>query len=295
MTATARVHARPTRARRHAARPVAVFVAVLALGVSTVVAALGLRPLGAANRCVAVLPEGTVVALDLEQSGNAALIAAVAVERGLPARAVTIALATALQESKLINIDYGDRDSLGLFQQRPSQGWGTPEQVTDPVYAANAFYDALVTVPDYQSLPVTEAAQAVQRSGYPEAYARHETRARAFASALTGNSPASLSCDLDVPPTATLEARLARDWGAAPLEPWTGPDGEEWRRVDVATLASAADGGTAAWSVGQWAVATAAATGASAVVVGDRLWQRGEDWIAAPPDLVQETGVVLVR
>ena len=79
-----------------------------------------------------------------EQAENATLIAAIAIERGLPARAVSIALATAFQESKLTNIDYGDRDSLGLFQQRPSQGWGTAEQILDRVYATNAFYDALV-------------------------------------------------------------------------------------------------------------------------------------------------------
>ena len=93
--------------------------------------------------------------------------------RGLPARAASIALATAYQESKLRNLDHGDRDSLGLFQQRPSQGWGTAEQLQDPYYAVNAFYDALVKVDGYQAMRITEAAQKVQRSGFPEAYEDH--------------------------------------------------------------------------------------------------------------------------
>ncbi|MFZ1286953.1 MAG: hypothetical protein WAR57_07945, partial [Candidatus Phosphoribacter sp.] len=109
-----------------------------------------------------------------EQAGNAATISAVAVQRGLPTRAATIAVATAIQESKLRNLRYGDRDSLGLFQQRPSQGWGTTEQILNPVYSANAFYDRLVKVQDYLTRPLTEVAQDVQRSGAPAAYAQHE-------------------------------------------------------------------------------------------------------------------------
>lgn len=110
----------------------------------------------------------------------------------MPARAASIAVATAIQESGLRNLDYGDDagpDSRGLFQQRPSQGWGSQEQVMDPVYAANAFYDALEKVPNYADLPVTVAAQTVQRSAFPDAYADHEDEAKAFASALTGHSP----------------------------------------------------------------------------------------------------------
>ena len=140
---------------------------------------------------------GHLVELDLEQSRYAALIAAVAVQRGMPARAATIALATAYQESDLHNLEYGDRDSLGLFQQRPSQGWGSAEQLLDPYYSANAFYDALARVDGYESMPVTEAAQEVQRSGFPEAYADHEQDARVLASALTGNSHAAFWCTVD--------------------------------------------------------------------------------------------------
>ncbi|MEU3819487.1 hypothetical protein AB0E74_07735 [Streptomyces sp. NPDC030392] len=132
--------------------------------------------------------------LSPEQAANAATISAVGTTRKMPERAVTIALATALQESALRNIDYGDRDSLGLFQQRPSQGWGTPEQIMDPVYSAGIFYDRLADVPGYSRLPLTVAAQRVQRSGFPQAYAKHEPDAALLAAALTGRSAASLTC-----------------------------------------------------------------------------------------------------
>src|ERR1041384_6569779 len=82
--------------------------------------------------------------IDIEQARWATLMAAIAQRRGLPPRATTIAIATAFQESKIHNLDYGDRDSAGLFQQRPSQGWGTRKQVRDPVYTIGRFYDGLV-------------------------------------------------------------------------------------------------------------------------------------------------------
>ena len=155
-----------------------------------------------------------------DQAANAALITAVAVRRGLPARAASIALATAMQESKLRNIGHGDQagpDSRGLFQQRPSQGWGTAEQVMDPYHATNAFYDALVKIPGYQSLEITDAAQQVQRSAYPEAYAQHEAMARAFASALTGQTAAGLDCSLRAPDeagdAAAVQERLTAAFG----------------------------------------------------------------------------------
>ncbi|WP_051857031.1 C40 family peptidase [Streptomyces sp. NRRL S-1868] len=112
-----------------------------------------------------------------EQRDNAKVIIAVAKKRHLPARAAQIALATAMQESGLRNLGHGDRDSLGLFQQRPSQGWGTPAQVREPAYAAGQFYDRLVKVRGWRQMPLTRAAQKVQRSLYPNAYARWETAA----------------------------------------------------------------------------------------------------------------------
>ncbi|SFL26600.1 hypothetical protein SAMN04488085_108213 [Geodermatophilus ruber] len=127
---------------------------------------------------------GSGFTLTGEQITNARIIAQIALDRGLPQRAVVIALATAMQESRLRNIDYGDRDSLGLFQQRPSQGWGTPQQVQDPAYAAGKFYDHLVQVPDWPTRRLTDAAQIVQRSGFPEAYQKHEVMAVELAAAL---------------------------------------------------------------------------------------------------------------
>ncbi|MBC7594012.1 MAG: hypothetical protein H7288_08760 [Kineosporiaceae bacterium] len=139
----------------------------------------------------------TQAQVDLEQAQWSSLMAAIGLRRGLPPRATTIAIATAFQESKVHNIDYGDRDSVGLFQQRPSQGWGTVEQILDPHYSIGKFFDGLVKVKGYAGMEITAAAQKVQRSAYPGAYAQHENDARALASALTGYSQASFSCQLN--------------------------------------------------------------------------------------------------
>jgi hypothetical protein len=152
----------------------------------------GFRP-GVSEECSVKTAAGSGT-LELPQAANAATIAAVARSRGLPDRATAISLATAMQESKLRNLAGGDRDSIGLFQQRPSMGWGTPAQIADPVYATNKFMDGLVKVPGYTRMPLTDAAQAVQKSGYPQAYAKHETKATLLTSALAGREPASFTC-----------------------------------------------------------------------------------------------------
>ena len=148
---------------------------------------------GALPSGVCTLP-GSSVTLTPEQAASAATIADVGRSRGLPERAVVIALATAQQESRLRNLDHGDRDSLGLFQQRPSQGWGTEAQIQDPVYAAGIFYDRLVQVPGWDSGRLTDVAQTVQRSGFPEAYQQWEPMATELAAALAVSGPAGLSC-----------------------------------------------------------------------------------------------------
>ena len=110
--------------------------------------------------------------LDSGQVQDAEIIYQVGVKLGLPSYGEQIAIATAMQESSLVNLtDATNYDSLGLFQQRPSQGWGTPAELTDPVYASTKFYQALEEVSGWQSLPLTDAAQRVQRSAYPDAYA----------------------------------------------------------------------------------------------------------------------------
>ncbi|MFD4945934.1 C40 family peptidase [Streptomyces sp. NPDC058409] len=129
---------------------------------------------------------GSVPGLDdpAEQVPNAKTIQATGVAMNIPARGQIVALATALQESGLRNLTYGDRDSLGLFQQRLSQGWGTANEILDPVHSSTMFYEALEKVSGWQSLSVTQAAQAVQRSGFPEAYAKWEPLATALQQAI---------------------------------------------------------------------------------------------------------------
>ena len=133
--------------------------------------------------------------LSPEQTSNAATIAAVAIRRGLSTRATTVALAAALQESKLISLDYGDRDSVGLFQQRPSQGWGPRRSLLDPVYSSNKFFSALVRHPHWQQLSIADAAQAVQRSAAGSAYTVWESQARVMSETFI-DAPYSLTCYL---------------------------------------------------------------------------------------------------
>ncbi|MBB5481152.1 hypothetical protein [Micromonospora parathelypteridis] len=133
-----------------------------------------------------LIPHGTQgdqsrITLNDEQTGNAKAIIAATKKAGLPERAAVISIATSLQESKLENLghlgDMNDHDSLGLFQQRPSSGWGTPEQITDPAYSTTAFLKGLRQVDGWQDMPLTQAAQTVQVSAYPDAYAQWEQQA----------------------------------------------------------------------------------------------------------------------
>ena len=255
---------RPSR-RRLLVRRAVVALLVVGLVVALVVAVRRALQPAPAVACEATVA-GRTVTLTPEQAGNAGTIAGVAVRRGLPARAITIALATALQESKLVNVRYGDRDSLGLFQQRPSQGWGTKAQVLDPVHAASAFYDVLVKIDGYRTRPITQVAQRVQRSGFPEAYAQHEDEARVLASALSGASPAALVCVLDParraagrPGLAALQAVLAREQ----------PAGATRLLTSGVRLTPAQP-----WAAAQWAVARSDQLGVSRVYVGALLWSR---------------------
>ncbi|QIK77165.1 hypothetical protein G7071_00590 [Nocardioides piscis] len=259
----------------------------------------GVRPLIDPAGCTAEVGDLTVE-LSHEQAENAALITAISVQRGLPARAASIALATAYQESKIVNIDYGDRDSVGLFQQRPSQGWGTPEQLTDPVYSTNAFYDALVKVDAYETMEITEAAQEVQRSGFPDAYADHEADARALASALTGNSPGAFWCEtsgsadeasdrLDdvglVKRAATVRADLEAVFGTLSLGGFqaggvnsghmTGSAHYEGRAIDVFVRPINAANRKRGWAIASYLVAQADRLSIKTVIFDDRIWHAG--------------------
>jgi hypothetical protein len=130
---------------------------------------------------------------DADQLANAKAIVAAGKDMGLSPRAWTIAVATALQESNLHNLGNlgaaNDHDSLGLFQQRTSGDWGTAEQIQDPHHAATKFLERLVKLPGWDSMPLTQAAQKVQVSAYPQAYAKHEAQAGNMIDALYGSGP----------------------------------------------------------------------------------------------------------
>ncbi|HEY2221752.1 hypothetical protein [Actinomycetospora sp.] len=193
-----------------------------------------------------------------EQMDNAATIAGVGRKLGAPDRAITIALATAIQESGLANLNGGDRDSLGLFQQRPSQGWGTTAQLTNTVTATTKFYDALLAIPGWAGMDVTQAAQRVQRSGYPEAYADHEPEARTLALVFLGQAPGGLTCgnlDLSAPPEETVASLASSELGNARL--------------------SGRQTAEAGWSIASWLVAH------STRLAVDRVTYDGRTWTAA--------------
>lgn len=201
---------------------------------------------------------------DLEQAGNVAIIVGEALRRGLPPRAATIAIVTALQESKLYNLDYGDADSVGLFQQRPSQGWGTEDQIMNPWYSAGKFYEALVKVDGWQTDTINDVAQKVQRSNFPHAYAQHEDVGRIWASDLCGFDPAGVTSVDNKNATGNPEVLrefVVRVWGGAiPIA--INPDGLSF------TVGSA----TTAWSVALLCMCLGSQAGLVGLRVGDMTW-----------------------
>lgn len=234
---------------------------------------------------------GEPYVLQPRQAANAATIGVVGNSRELPERAVTIAIATAMQESSLFNLNHGDRDSLGLFQQRPSMGWGTEEEIMDPVYSSGQFYDHLVLVPDYLDLPLTVAAQEVQRSAFPDEYAKHEPSASLLAAALTGRSAAALSCtsgtaELPVADQREVVALLERDFGSA----------LETRPEDGSIAVRVPAGGQAerGWELAHWSIAQATSLGIAEIAYDGHVWTasradlgwRAAEDAAGPPELV---------
>lgn len=226
----------------------------------------------------------TEAQVDLEQAQWSALIAAIGIERGLPPRATTIAIATAFQESKLHNIDHGDRDSVGLFQQRPSQGWGTVEQILDPHYSIGKFFDGLVKVKGYAGMKITAAAQKVQRSAFPGAYAQHENDARALASALTGYSPASFSCQVNVSQSGNADSvdnSVQDAFGKTTVSP--GKD-----KLSYPMSGSPANMKARGWSLAQYLVANAAQLKIAGISFDGRSWTAK----ASPKGWVEDSGAV---
>nr|WP_236718368.1 hypothetical protein [Actinoplanes sp. TFC3] len=215
-------------------------------------------------------PECTVradgeVTLYSVQMANAATISAIGLRRKMPERAIVVALATALQESKLENLDTGDRDSVGLFQQRPSQGWGTPEEIQDPRYSADKFYAALKKVKGWKEMRVTDAAQKVQRSAYPNAYEKWADESAVLAKALAGRATGAVECTVTGEPalrgaaaSAALSEGLKLDWGVD-----TSPD------ADLKVTVKDPNTG---WRYAHWLVSHAKGTGLERVRFADREW-----------------------
>lgn len=215
--------------------------------------------------------------LDTDQAAIAATIAGVAARHGLPRRAVTIAYAAALQESKLRNLDYGDRDSVGIFQQRPSQGWGPASKLKDPVYATTRFFAALLQVPGYATMPVYQAAQDVQHSADGSAYAQWAQVAGQLTEYFTGSSPHGVSCWYTPAGQANLAGVVRR------MTQTFGPQG---RGAVVASVTLDRSGQSkaevvhvqraSAWTVAGWLVAHARDYGLSEVRYAGYTWKAAD-------------------
>jgi len=222
------------------------------------------------------------IPLDFGQAADAATIAGVAVRQGLPRQALTIAYATALQEAKLENPSSGDLDSVGIFQQRPSEGWGTAAQLQDPAFAAAAFFGALVKVPNYTTLPVYQAAQDVQRSADGYAYEQYAQTGTALAADFTTvphvvtcwYDPSTQASDLGVSTKLNLKAA-----GDGLTDAFGQPgDGNPIRQISTAR--SGASGSfkvtaTAGWPVANWLVANAGYYGITQVRYAGYQWTAG--------------------
>jgi hypothetical protein len=214
--------------------------------------------------------------LDFGQAQDAAVIAGVAVRDGLPSRALIIAYATAMQESKLENLSYGDRDSVGLFQQRPSEGWGTTAELEDPAYATQAFFKALVKVPHYTTIPVWQAAQDVQRSAGGDAYEQYAANGAQLAAAYT-TQPHAVTCWYTPSSQSPTSAKLNLKGALKSLKDTFGESG----KGDVVTEVSKSKTGQAVtlhaasghgWMVASWLVANASYFGISQVSYAGQEW-----------------------
>lgn len=210
--------------------------------------------------------------LDFGQAADAATIAGVAVRDGLPSVALTIAYATALQESKLENLSYGDMDSVGVFQQRPSEGWGTAAQLQNPAFAANAFFGALVKVPGYWRMPVYKAAQDVQHSADGYAYQQYAQTGATLAAEFTTRphaitcwyNPSTQASAQGVSPRLNLPAAINGLSGTFGRPSEAGPvlRATTTRSGKSGTFAVTAAGG---WSVANWLVSNASSYGITQV------------------------------
>lgn len=208
--------------------------------------------------------------LDLDQSQVASTVVGVVLQRKLPERAAVLTLGAALQESKLRNIPagQGDRDSVGILQQRPSQGWGSATQIADIHYATGKFLDAVVKVPHWQSDSLATVVQKVQFSADGSAYAQHEAEAQEIADALTGATAAAVSCDFGKPskvatPAAVSAAVLADLPVSTPV---------------LSDNAITVPG--AGWATSAWLVCNADRLGIGSVSYAGQEWRPSKGWHA---------------
>jgi hypothetical protein len=260
------------RAKRLRTAIIAVPVA-LALAVAGYVVLHRAKPYLIGPGCEARV-SGQSVSLDPEQAAIAGTIAGVAHRLRVPDGAVTVAYATAMQESHLHNVGYGDRDSVGVFQQRPSEGWGSAQQLNDPVYATTRFFGALVQVPGYLQMPVHTAAQEVQHSADGTAYQQYEQFAAVMERAFTGQSSRAVWCWYTPAPKVTAnlpaaEQELTRTFGRLTVSRrQSDPGGQVVQMVSVRVRDLAAG-----WSMAAWSVAHAEAYGIRTVQYAGYQWQ----------------------
>ena len=246
-------------------------------------------PVPGQQRCVATANVNSVT-LDLEQAHYASIVVGMSVKRGLPPRAASIALATVYQETGIRNLDYGDLDSVGLFQQRPSQGWGSRKQLLDPYYATDKFYDALVKIDGWEKADITTVAQKIQNSSYPDAYRDHEADARILASALTGRSAAGFTClerEGRSGKQSALVSSIEKTFGAV----------SDMTNDKVVSIDARSE--TLAWAYASHALANADGYGVVGVKVGGRQWQTDEfnlpTWTKVKPALKKTRVEITVR
>jgi hypothetical protein len=219
------------------------------------------------------------IGLDFGETADAAIIAGVAARERLPREALIVAYATAWQESKLENLPYGDRDSVGIFQQRPSQGWGSPTQLEDPAFAATAFFGALVKIPGYAKLPVDVAAQDVQHSADGAAYEQYAQSGASLATDLTA-TPHAVTCWYDPASQAASEGVSAKLNLRAALTGFAGAFGRPSADGAVTSVSEARSGGSAVisaakgdgWTAANWLVANASSYGITQVSYGGYQW-----------------------
>jgi hypothetical protein len=232
------------------------------------------------------------IPLDFGQAADAAIIAGVAVRENLPRQALTVAYATALQESKLENPGFGDLDSVGIFQQRPSQGWGSATQLQDPAFATTAFFNALTKVPNWSKMPVYKAAQAVQRSADGYAYQQYAQTGALLAADYTAALHA-VTCWYDPAAQASsLGVSTKPNFGGA-LKGLTDAFGPVQAGGAVRAVTAQPASGThtlkvtraSGWPVANWLVANAGNYGITQVRYRGFRWKAGlteTSWQADP-------------